>query len=151
MTGVRRRGYFTAAVAIMGVALLTALLASPPDRPVDIRLVAPPPPAAETVTATATTTVSAVGPVVPAPPPPPPPPAAKPLPRQKPPATPAAPSSSQPRGLLDLLRCDYEYLDDFERCLEWPFNDDLLCDLLKEHHLKPVDVRGPDGFDLHCD
>jgi hypothetical protein len=154
MTGVRRRG-FAAAVAVLGAALVAALFAAPPDRPVDIRLVAPPPPSPETITATATTTVSAVGPVVlttEPPPPPPPPVAAKPLPRQKPAPT-SSPSPSKPRGLLDLLRCDSTLFDDLERCLEWPFDDDELCEFLEENHLKPKDVRGRDGnvLDLDCD
>ena len=155
MTGVRRRGYFAAVVAMMGAALVAALFAAP-DRPVDIRLVAPPPPSPETITATATTTVSAVGPVVlttvPPPPPPPPPVAAKPLPRQKPAPT-SAPPASKPRGLLDLLRCDSTYFDDFERCLDWPFDDDELCEFLEDNHLKPKDVLGKDGhvLDLDCD
>lgn len=157
MTGVRRRGYLAAAVAVMGAALLTALLAAPSNKPVDIRLVAPPPPAPETVTASATTSVSAVGPValttsVPLPPPAP----AKPLPRQKPAPTSSAAASSRPRGLADLLRCDQRLFEDlenfdFDRCLKWPFEDDELCDFLKDHKLKPIEVRGRDGLDLDCD
>lgn len=76
MTGVRRRGYFTAAVAVMGAALVAALFTTPSDKPVDIRLVAPPPLPPEIITATATTTVSAIGAERPPPPPPPPPPPA---------------------------------------------------------------------------
>ncbi|WP_158102821.1 hypothetical protein [Lentzea kentuckyensis] len=152
MTDVRRRGYFGAAVAVMGAALLAALFAAP-NRPVDIRLVAPPPPPPPPpIIATATTTVSAVGPVVvlPPPPPPPPPPAAKPLPRQKPPASVAPPPKPRPPSLYDLLRCDSKYIgdDDFERCLTWPFDTDEFCDFLKQHHLHPIDLRGPDGRDL---
>ncbi|WP_156212664.1 hypothetical protein [Lentzea aerocolonigenes] len=160
MTGVRRRGYFAAAVAVMGAALFAALFAAPPERPVDIRLVAPPPPPPPFITATATTTVSAVGPVLmPPPPPPPPPPPAKPLPRPKPaPASSAPPSKPRPPTIYDLLRCDSKYFGDadFERCLDWPFDTDELCDFLDEHHLQPIDLRGPDGrklddFGLDCD
>ncbi|MGW6935188.1 hypothetical protein ACWGE0_34365 [Lentzea sp. NPDC054927] len=162
MTGDRRRGYFTAAVAVLSAALIAALFAAPPDRPVDIRLVAPPPPPPPMVTATATTTVSAIGlaPAHPPPPPPPPPRPAKPLPRPKPGQPSAAPPPQKPRppSLTDLLRCDAKYFgdDDFERCLKWPFDNDDFCDFLEEHHLHPVDLRGPDGrrldgLDLDCD
>jgi hypothetical protein len=159
MTGVRRRGYIAAAVAVMGAALVAALFATPPDRPVDIRLVAPPPPAPETITATATTNVSAVGPVVPTtvpPPPPPPPVAAKPLPRQKPSQTPSTtpppPSSSRPREFFDFLRCDYKYFDhDFERCLPWPLTPKELCRFVEEHDLIDVNGREVDDLDFDCD
>lgn len=149
MTGVGRRGYFAAAVAVMGAALVAALFAAPPDRPVDIRLVAPPPPAPETITASATTTVSAVGPVAlttSAPPPPPAP--ARPLPRQSPaPTKSSAPTSSRPRDFFDFLRCDYRYFDnDFERCLPWPLTPKELCQYVKDHHL--IDVRDRNGHDL---
>lgn len=158
MTGVRRRGYLAAAVAMMGAALVAALLAAP-DKPVDIRLVAPPPPPPETITATATTTVSAVGPVAvttPAPPPPPPV-AAKPLPRQKPaPTSPAPTTTTRSRDVLDFLRCDYKYFDDddFERCLPWPLTPKELCEYVKDHHL--IDVRDRKGreldeLDFDCD
>ncbi|MFS8098134.1 hypothetical protein LFM09_13425 [Lentzea alba] len=156
MTGVRRRGYFAAAVAVMGAALVAALFAAPPDRPVDIRLVAPPPHPPETITATATTTVSAVGPVAltTVPPPPPPPVAAKPLPRQKP--APTSASSSKPRDFFDFLRCDYKYFDKhLERCLPWPLTPKELCQYVKDHPL--IEVRGPDGralddeLDFDCD
>ncbi len=166
MSGVRRRGYLTAAVAMLGAALVTALLAAPPDRPVDIRLVAPPPPAAETVTASATTTVSAVGPVVldtpssPPPPPPPPPPAATSLPRPGPTSTSTtAPPPSRPRSVFDLLRCDAKYFDKlvekgFERCLPWPLAPNELCKFLEDNNLRPTEIRGPDGRkrnDVNCD
>ena len=154
MTGVRRRGYFLAAVAVMGAALVAALFAAP-DRPVDIRLVAPPPPAPETITAIATTTVSAIGPVTvtTVPPPPPPPVAAKPLPRQKPAPTPSsAPTSSRPRGVFGFLRCDYKYLDnDFERCLPWPLTPKDLCQYVKDHDLDLIDVRDRNDHELDFD
>lgn len=154
MSGVRRRGYFAAAVALLGAALVTALMAAPPDKPVDIRLVAPPPLPAETITASATTTVSAVGPVPVTTAPPPPPVVARPLPRQS--ATPTKPPSttSSRRSILDdLLRCDYKYFDDFERCVPWPLTDEELCKFLKDHHLKPIEVRDRDGrgLGLDCD
>lgn len=154
MTGVRRRGYFAAAVAVMGAALVAALFAAPPDRPVDIRLVAPPPPTPETITATATTTVSAVGPVVLTTSEPPPPPA-RPLPRQSPaPTKSSAPTSSKPRDFFDFLRCDYKYFDDdIERCLPWPLTPKELCQYVEEHHLDLdlIEVRGHDGHDLDLD
>lgn len=154
MSAVRRRGYFAAAVALLGAGLVAALMAVPQDQPVDIRLVAPPPLPPETITASATTTVSAVGPVVltttvtpPAP--------ARPLPRQSAaPTTSSAPvSASKPRSVFDLLRCDYKYFDNFERCLPWPLTDKELCKFLDDHHLKPVEVRGRDGrgLGLDCD
>ncbi|MBM7861290.1 hypothetical protein [Lentzea nigeriaca] len=153
MTGVRRRGYLVAAVAVMGAALVAALFAARPDKPVDIRLVAPPPPAPQTVTATATTIVSAVGPVaVTTPEPPPPPVAAKPLPRQKPVPTTSLPAtSSRPRDLLDFLRCDYKYFgeDDIGRCLPWPLTPKELCQYVKDHDL--IDVRDHDGHELVLD
>ncbi|GGU29282.1 hypothetical protein [Lentzea flava] len=158
MTGVRRRGYLAAAVAVMGAALVAALFAAPPDKPVDIRLVAPPPPAPETVTATATTNVSAVGPVeTTTPAPPPPPVAAKPLPRQKPaPTTPAPTTTTRPRDLLDFLRCDYKSFDDDDigRCLPWPLTPKELCQYVEDHDL--IDVRDHNGrelddLDLDCD
>lgn len=157
MSGVRRRGYFAAAVAILGAALVTALMAAPPDRPVDIRLVAPPPLSPQTVTATAATTMSAVGPVVPTTTvPPKAAPVASALPRPVAPSTSSSsppPSSSRPRGLLDLLRCDYRYFeDDFQRCLPWPLTPKELCEFMDDHHLRPIEVRGPDGRDLdHLD
>ncbi|MEU3648316.1 hypothetical protein AB0E59_33405 [Lentzea sp. NPDC034063] len=156
MTGVRRRGYFTAAVAVMGAALIAALFSAPPDKPVDIRLVAPPPLPPQVITATATTTVSAIGAErPPPPPPPPPPPGANPPPRHRPdhrPPPPPPPGAPQP-NLFDLLRCDSKLFgDELKRCLEWPMSDEF-CDLLKEYHLQPVDLRGPDGkpFVLNCD
>ncbi|SFR29373.1 hypothetical protein SAMN04488564_11914 [Lentzea waywayandensis] len=156
MTGVRRRGYFTAAVAVMGAALVAALFAAPPDKPVDIRLVAPPPPPPEVITATATTTMSAIGAERP-PPPPPPPPGAHPPPRHRPdhrPPPPPRPAPGTPgAGLFDLLRCDSTLFgEELKRCLEWPMSDEF-CDLLKKYHLQPVDLRGPDGkpIDLKCD
>ncbi len=151
MTGVRRRGYFAAAVAVLGAALVAALFAAPPDRPVDIRLVAPPPPEPVTVTATATTTMSAVGPVALTTVPPPPPPPANPQPRQSPATTkqPAPVSSSKQHDFFDFLRCDYKYFDnDFERCLPWPLSPKELCQYVKDHHLDLIDVRGPDGHEL---
>ncbi|WP_434452429.1 hypothetical protein [Lentzea sp. E54] len=161
MTGVRRRGYFAAVVAVMGAALIAALFAVPPDKPVDIRLVAPPPAPPEVVTATATTTVSAVGAVVHTPPPapPPPPPAATaPLPTQKPPPpSPGKPSKPWPPNLFDLLRCDSELFGKaLERCLELPLDADELCDFLEEHDLRPAGPqdrggRGRDPFDVDCD
>jgi hypothetical protein len=155
MTGVRRRGYFVAAVAVLGAALVAALFAGNQDRPVDIRLVAPPPLAPETITATATTTVSAVGPVAvtTVPSPPPPPVAAKPLPRQKPaPTSSSVPASSRPREFFDFLRCDYKYFDnDFERCLPWPLTPKDLCQYVKDHHLDPIDVRDGNGHRLGFD
>jgi hypothetical protein len=160
MTGVRRRGYFAAAVAVLGAALVAALFAAPPERPVDIRLVAPPPPTPATITATATTTVSAVGPVVSTTvPPPPPPPPARPLPRQSaPPTTSSAPApTSRPRGFFDFLRCDYKYFDnDFERCLPWPLTPKELCQYVEAHHLDLdlIEVVGRDGrghdLDFDC-
>jgi hypothetical protein len=159
MTGVRRRGYFVAAVAVMGAALVAALFAAPPDRPVDIRLVAPPPPAPATITATATTTVSAVGPVVLTTAEPPPAVPARPLPRQSPaPTKSSAPASSKPRDFFDFLRCDYRYSDkNIERCLPWPLTPKELCQYVEDHHLDLdlIQVRGRDGHDLddldfHC-
>ncbi|MEV6240117.1 hypothetical protein [Lentzea sp. NPDC051838] len=157
MTGVRRRGYFAAAVAVLGAALVAALFAAPPERPVDIRLVAPPPPAPETITATATTTVSAVAPVAVTTVPPPPPPPARPLPRQSAAPT-SAPSSSKPHDFFDFLRCDYKYFDDdFERCLPWPLTPKELCEYVEDHHLDLdlIEVRGRDGhehdLDFDCD
>jgi hypothetical protein len=154
MTRVRRRGYLAAAVAVMGAALVAALFAAPPDKPVDIRLVAPPPLPPETITATANTTVSAVGPVaVTTTAPPPPPVAAKPLPRQKPAPTSSAPTtSSRSRDVLGLLRCDFKYFDnDLERCLPWPLTPKELCEYVEDHHL--IDVRDRKGreLDLDCD
>ncbi|SDL62299.1 hypothetical protein SAMN04488074_11291 [Lentzea albidocapillata subsp. violacea] len=152
MTGVRRRGYFTAAVALMGAALIAALFSAPPDKPVDIRLVAPPPPAPEVVTATATTTVSAVGVERPQPPPPPPPPPRAadrpPQPEHRPPPS---PSPGKPRpNLHDLLRCDTKLFgDDFGHCLRWPLDTEELCDFLEEHQLEPVEGRG--RFELTCE
>ncbi|GAA3637982.1 hypothetical protein GCM10022267_25600 [Lentzea roselyniae] len=153
MTRVRRRGYLAAAVAVMGAALVAALFAAPPDKPVDIRLVAPPPLPPETITATATTTVSAVGPVVVTTTTPPPPPvAAKPLPRQKPAPTSSVPTTtSRPHDVLDLLRCDYKY---FERCLPWPLTPKELCEYVENHHL--IDFRDHKGreldeLDFDCD
>ncbi|WP_157985327.1 hypothetical protein [Lentzea terrae] len=160
MTGVRRRGYLAAAVAVMGAALVAAFFAAPPDKPVDIRLVAPPPPAPETVTATAETTVSAVGPVVLTTSPPPPPVPARPLPRQSPaPTTSSVPTTaSKPRGLLDFLRCDYKYFDgdEIERCLPWPLTPKELCQYVEDHQLDLVDVRDRNGreldeLDFDCD
>ncbi|MFD5825889.1 hypothetical protein [Lentzea sp. NPDC060358] len=167
MTGVRRRGYFSAAVAVLGAAVIAALFTAPRDKPVDIRLVAPPPPPPEVVTATATTTVSAVGGVrpLPPPPPPPPPPGADPPPRHRPdhhPPPPPPPARPKPGPkqptLFDLLRCDAKHVsdDDFNRCLEWPFDTEEFCAFLEENHLRPVDLRGPDGrrserFQLDCD
>jgi hypothetical protein len=153
MTGVRRRGYFPAAAAVLGAALLTALLSAPSDKPVDIRLVAPPPPSPQTIIATAATTVSAVGPVALTTSVPPPPPAApaKPLPRQSPAqTTSSAPTSSLPRDLFDLLRCDQLLLGDLDRCLDWPFDggDPALCDFLKQNHLTPADLP---GLDVKCE
>ncbi|MDX8056309.1 hypothetical protein SK571_43630 [Lentzea sp. BCCO 10_0798] len=166
MTGVRRRGYFTAAVAVMGAALIAALFSAPPDKPVDIRLVAPPPLPPEVITATATTTVSAVGverPQPPPPPPPPPPPGAAdrpppPRPGHRPPPPPR-PGKPRP-DLYDLLRCDSKLFgDDFKHCLKWPLDAEELCEFLEEHQLEPIDLRGPDGgrfdhfdrFELSCD
>ncbi|HEX7308603.1 hypothetical protein [Lentzea sp.] len=162
MTEVRRRGYFPAAAAVLGAALVAALFMTPADKPVDIRLVAPPPPPPEVITATATTTVSAIGGVRPPPPPPPPPPGADPPPRHRPgqhPPPPApAPGKPKQPTLLDLLRCDAKYVsdDDFNRCLAWPLDTDEFCAFLEENHLHPVDLRGPDGrrferFELDCD
>ncbi|SDN70808.1 hypothetical protein [Lentzea jiangxiensis] len=169
MTGVRRRGRFSAAVVVMGAALIAAVLSAPADKPVDIRLVAPPPLPPQVVTATATTTVSAIGAVEPAPPPPPPPPpprgeASPPPPRheprQPPPPPPPRPGKPKPKppNVFDLLRCDAAYFedDDFNRCLEWPFDAAEFCELLEKHNLEPVDVRGPGGrrfdrFDVKCD
>ena len=151
MTGVRRRGYFAAAVGVLGAALVAALFAAPPDRPVDIRLVAPPPPEPVTITATATTTMSAIGHVALTTVPPPPPSPARPLPRQSPaPTKPSAPpSSSKQHDFFDFLRCDYKYFDnDFERCLPWPLTPKQLCQYVKDHHLDLIDVRGPDGHEL---
>ncbi len=157
MSGVRRRGWFTAAVAVMGAALIAALFATPPDKPVDIRLVAPPPPSPEVITATATTTVSAIGGVrLPPPPPPPPPPLAgvEPPPRhgQEPPPPPPPPQpprkpKPKPPTLFDLLRCDSKWISDadFNRCLDWPLGAEEFCDFLAENHLRPVDLRGPNG------
>jgi hypothetical protein len=157
MTGVRRRGYLTAAVAVMGAALLTGLLATPPDRPVDIRLVAPPPPPPEVITATATTAVSAVAPELRPPPPPPPPPrqpgGVKPPPRHKPPVPPPPPERLPP-NLFDFLRCDHDYLGviDLERCLEWPLDDTKeFCKLLKEQQKsQPIDLRALGFEELDC-
>lgn len=152
MSGVRRRGYVAAAVALLGAALVTALMAAPPDKPVDIRLVAPPPLPPETITASATTTVSAVGPVVSTTTPPPPPVVARPLPRQTASSTPK-PTTSPKRSILDLLRCDYKYFDDdFERCLPWPLTDKELCKFLDDHDLSPIEVRDRDGrgLGLNC-
>jgi len=151
MTGVRRRGYFSAAAAVMGAALIAGVL-SAPDKPVDIRLVAPPPPPPEVVTATATTTISAIGDMRPPspPPPPPPPPGADPPPRHRPDHRPPPPPGRLPPGqskpnLLDMLRCDSSLLgEDLERCLRLPL-DDAFCDLLETYELKPADLRGPDG------
>lgn len=156
MTGVRRRGYFAAVVAVVGAALLTGLLAAPPDRPVDIRLVAPPPLPPETITAIATTAVSAVNPELRPPPPPPPPPrppaGIKPPPREKPPAPPP-PAKPLPPNLLDFLRCDHEFLGviDLEHCLDWPLDDTkAFCSFLKEAKLNPVDLRNLGFKDLDC-
>ena len=160
MTGVRRRGYLAAAVAVMGAALVAAFFAVPPDKPVDIRLVAPPPLAPETVTATAETTVSAVGTVAHTTSPPPPVVPARPLSRQSPAPTssPAPATSSKPRDLLDFLRCDYKYFDgdEFERCLPWPLSPKELCQYVEDHQLDLVDVRDRHGreldeLDLDCD
>ncbi|NKE61066.1 hypothetical protein FXN61_31505 [Lentzea sp. PSKA42] len=153
MTGVRRRGYFAAAVAVLGAALLTGLLAAP-DRPVDIRLVAPPPPAPETISASATTAVSAVAPVLQPPPPPPPAPpaAAEPPPRQKPPASASSPKPLPP-NLFDFLRCDHKYLGviDLEHCLEWRVGDTKdFCSFLKEQKLQPIDLRSLGFEKLDC-
>ncbi|MDX8144525.1 hypothetical protein SK854_20575 [Lentzea sp. BCCO 10_0061] len=157
MTGVRRRGYFTAAVAVMGAALVAVLFSAPPDKPVDIRLVAPPPVPPEVITATATTTVSVIGADrPPPPPPPPPPPGVNPPPRHRPDHRPPPPPPGQgaPQAtLFDLLRCDSKLLgDELKRCMEWPMSDEF-CDLLKKYHLQPVDLRGPDGkpLVLNCD
>ncbi|HUQ57427.1 hypothetical protein [Lentzea sp.] len=159
MTGVRRRGYLSAAVAVMGAALIVALFTAPEDKPVDVRLVAPPPPSPEVVTATATTTISAVGQMRPPPPPPPPPPPAgiDPPPRHRPPPPPP-PRKPKPPTLVDLLRCDAKHVsdDDFNRCLEWPLDTEEFCELLAENHLHPIDLRGPNGrrferFRLDCD
>ncbi|HEX8867194.1 MAG TPA: hypothetical protein VF821_16165, partial [Lentzea sp.] len=72
-------------------------------------------------------------------------------------STPAPPPKPHPPSIYDLLRCDSKYFgdDDFERCLEWPFDTDEFCEFLEDHHLRPVDLRGPDGrrlddFDLDC-
>lgn len=160
MTGVRRRGYLAAAVAVMGAALVAALFAAPPDKPVDIRLVAPPPLTPETVTATAETTVSAVGPVVHTTSAPPPLVPARPLPRQSPaPTKPSATTtSSEPRDLLDFLRCDYKYFDndEFVRCLPWPLSPKELCQYVEDHDLDLIDVRDRHGreladLDFDCD
>ncbi|SEP80901.1 hypothetical protein SAMN05216188_101554 [Lentzea xinjiangensis] len=169
MTGGRRRGYGTVAVAVTGAALIAGLFAAPPDKPVDIRLVAPPPPSPEVVTATATTTVSAVGSALlpPSPPPPPPPPLPPPpsptvvaqsLPRQKPDPTSAAPPAKpRPPSLFDLLRCDRKLVKDqgFDRCLEWPLDAKAFCDFLKssppQAEARGKDGRGRDGFELACD
>ncbi|SMD06495.1 hypothetical protein [Lentzea albidocapillata] len=156
MTGVRHRGYFAAAVALMGAALIAALFSAPLDKPVDIRLVAPSPPPPEVVTATATTTVSAVGVERPQPPPPPPPPpgdaARPPQPKHRPSPSPS-PGKPLP-NLHDLLQCDSKLFgDDFKHCLRWPLDTKEICDFLEEHQLEPVDLRGPeDGrFELSCD
>lgn len=164
MSGVRRRGYFTAAVAVMGAALIAALFAAPPDKPVDIRLVAPPPLPPEVITATATTTVSAVGvqrPPPPPSPPPPPPPARGDADRPPPPPPghrPPPPPPGKPRpNLYDLLRCDSKLFgEDFKHCLRWPLDAEEFCEFLEEHQLEPADVRGPghgrfDRFELSCD
>jgi hypothetical protein len=157
MTGVRRRGYFAAVVAVVGAALLTGLLAAPPDRPVDIRLVAPPPLPPETITAIATTAVPAVNPELRPPPPPPPTPPPplgdKPPPRHKPPVPPPPPPKPLPPDLLDFLRCDQNYLGviDLERCLDWPLDDTkAFCSFLKEAKLNPVDLRNLGFKDLDC-
>ncbi|MFD4672216.1 hypothetical protein ACFWNN_20975 [Lentzea sp. NPDC058450] len=162
MTGVRRRGYFTAAVAVMGAALIAALFSAPQDKPVDIRLVAPPPPPPEVVIATATTTVSAVGAHRPPPPPPPPPPPGAgdrppPPPGHRPPPPPKPGTKPQP-NLADLLRCDSPLFADVQRCLNWPLDEEF-CDFLEDMQLEPADLLGPDDgrfdhfdrFELTCD
>lgn len=49
--------------------------------------------------------------------------------------------------MFDILRCDSKFLGDadFNRCLDWPPDVGEFCDFLEEHHLQPLDLRGPDG------
>ncbi|SDF61208.1 hypothetical protein SAMN05216553_102318 [Lentzea fradiae] len=163
MTGVRRRGHLVVVAGLTGAAVVAALFAAPPEKPVDVRLVAPPPPSPEVVTATATTTVPAVGvvkPNTPAPPPSPlttvqteapvrqPPPAPEPPP-------PAHPDKPKPPTVFDLLRCDAKLLpgETFDRCLDRPLVTGELCDLLPPP-FRPGDPRGPkddDPLGLGCD
>ena len=155
MSGVRRRGYFAAAVAVLGAALVTALMAVPPDRPVDIRLVAPPPLPPQTVTASAATTVSAVGPVALTTVPP-----RRPWSRDhcraSPPHRPRPPPRPRRPGAAFSTCCavTHKYFDDdFERCVPWPLTDEELCEFLDDHHLHPFEIRGREGrgLGLDCD
>lgn len=148
----RRRVLAIAGAALIGGAMIGALLLSGGPKPVDVRQVqgsfGPEP----VLSATYTTSVLGVGPTTttppppPAPPPPPPPPQTedKPVPKPRPEPT----RGGLPPWLEDLGGCDDDY-DTDGLCVPWLFP--LLvdeCDWLRGHGSKRIEVKGLDRHEL---
>ena len=152
----RRRVLAIAGAALIGGAMIGALLLSGGPKPVDVRQVqgsfGPEP----VLSATYTTSVLGVGPTTTPPPAPAPPPAPVETPQQQtaeqtttaePPAPPE-PTRHLPPWMEDLGGCDDDY-DTDGTCVPWLFPilvDE--CDWLRTHGSRHIEVRGEDRHEL---